>query len=58
MKYSLHRCEVLYNRAMCKQIVGNFDKAEVDIVDAQKYVETENQRNIIGTAARMGVVVS
>ncbi|KAJ3089856.1 hypothetical protein HK102_005313 [Quaeritorhiza haematococci] len=54
LKYRLYRCEVLFNRAMCRHQLGDTNGAVQDITDARKVIRTEEQRSVIERAARMG----
>ncbi|KAI8999205.1 hypothetical protein BC832DRAFT_542028 [Gaertneriomyces semiglobifer] len=64
LKYRLYRCEIHFNRAMCWHslaVSGGGDYGELqqyvssDIAMAQRCCRTNEQKDIVGRAARVGV---
>lgn len=55
MKFHLYRSEVLFNRAMCKEMLDDNAGALDDIAEAQKYCRDGLQSAIIQNAARSGI---
>ncbi|KAJ3154048.1 hypothetical protein HDU89_008917 [Geranomyces variabilis] len=55
LKYRLYRCEIHFNRAMCAHSLGDSVACTQDVAYAQRSCATEEQKNVIGRAARAGV---
>ncbi|KAJ3146820.1 hypothetical protein HDU86_008378 [Geranomyces michiganensis] len=55
LKYRLYRCEIHYNRAMCAHSLGDSVACTQDVAYAQRSCSTDEQKNVIGRAARAGV---
>jgi hypothetical protein len=56
LQYKIYLCEVLYNRAICSNLLSDPEVMIMDIREARLCTERDDQKHIIERASRTGVI--